>query len=104
MPSFPGVDASVAVHRSNEGTEIDLLVSPNSGRSEIVGVDQWRKRVTIKLRSPPEKGEANAELEKLLSERLGSDVKIIRGHTARMKTALVLIEVDEAVRKLGGPR
>ena len=74
MPSFAGVDISIALRRSKEGTEIDLLVSPNSGRSEIVGLDQWRKRLTVKLRSPPEKGEANAELEKLLTEKLGSDV------------------------------
>ena len=104
MPSFAGVDVSIALHRSKEGTEIDLLVSPNSGRSEIVGLDQWRKRLTVKLRSPPEKGEANAELESLLIEKLGSDVTIIRGHTARMKTALVQMSVDDVFRKLGGSR
>ena len=98
------MDVSIALHRSKEGTEIDLLVSPNSGRSEIVGLDQWRKRLTVKLRSLPEKGEANAELEKLLTDKLGSDVKVIRGHTARMKTALVHISVDEATQKLGGPQ
>jgi uncharacterized protein (TIGR00251 family) len=101
MPSFPGVDISIALHRSKEGTEIDLLVSPNSDRSEVVSVDAWRKRLIVKLRSPPEKGEANAELEKLLSGILGSEVTIIRGHTARMKTALVQLSVDEVVRKLG---
>jgi uncharacterized protein len=104
VPSFAGVDVSVALHRSKEGTEIDLLVSPNSGLSEIVGLDRWRKRLKVKLRSPPEKGEANAELEKLLTEKLGSEVKVIRGHTARMKTALVSISVDEVVWKLGGPQ
>lgn len=104
MPSFPDVDASIALHRSKEGTEIDLLVSPNSDRSEIVGVDQWRKRLSVKLRSPPEKGEANAELEALLTEILDSEVKVIRGHTARMKTALVQIGLDETARRLGGPR
>lgn len=102
MPSFPGVDITIALHRSKEGTEIDLLVSPNSGRSEIVGLDRWRKRLTVKLRSPPTKGEANAELEKLLTDKLGSEVKIIRGHTSRMKTALINISVDEVVGKLGG--
>lgn len=94
----------MALRRSKEGTEIDLLVSPNSDRSEIVGVDQWRKRLTVKLRAPPEKGEANAELEKLLTVTLGSEVKVIRGHTARMKTALVEISVEDVARKLGGPQ
>ncbi len=98
------MDISIALHRSKEGTEIDLLVSPNSDWSEIVGLDIWRKRLTVKLRSPPEKGEANAELENLLSERLGSEAKVIRGHTARMKTALVRIGLDEVARKLGGPQ
>jgi uncharacterized protein len=102
MPSFPGVDITIALHRSKEGTEIDLLVSPNSGRSEIIGLDRWRKRLTVKLRSLPAKGEANAELEKLLTDKLGSEVKIIRGHTSRTKTALTSISVDEVVGKLGG--
>jgi uncharacterized protein (TIGR00251 family) len=101
MPSFPDVDISIALHRSKEGTEIDLLVSPNSDRSEVVGLDEWRKRLTVKLRSPPEKGEANAELERLLSAILGSEVTIIRGHTTRMKTALVQLRVDQIVQKLG---
>ena len=96
------MDISIALHRSKEGTEIDLLVSPNSGRSEIVGVDIWRKRLTVKLRSPPEKGEANAELEKLLTEKLGSETKVIHGHTTRMKTALVQISMDDVARRLGG--
>jgi len=100
MPSFPDVDISIALHRSKEGTEIDLLVSPNTDRSEVVGLDAWRKRLTVKLRSSPEKGEANTELEKLLSGILGSEVAVIRGHTARMKTALVQLSVDEVVRKL----
>ena len=96
------MDISIALHRSKEGTEIDLLVSPNSSRSEIIGLDQWRKRLTVKLRSPPEKGEANAELEKLLTDKLDSEAKVIRGHTTRMKTALVQISVEEVVGKLGG--
>jgi uncharacterized protein (TIGR00251 family) len=96
------VDISIALHQSRGGTEIDLFVSPNSDRSEIVGFDVWRKRITVKLRSPPEKGEANAELEGLLTERLGNEAKVIRGHTTRMKTVLVQISMDETARRLGG--
>ena len=102
MPSFPGVDILIALHKTRGGTEIDLFVSPNSDRSEIVGFDVWRKRIPVKLRSPPEKGEANAELEGLLTERLGNEAKVIRGYTTRMKTVFVRISMDETARRLGG--
>jgi uncharacterized protein YggU (UPF0235/DUF167 family) len=42
-----------------------------------------------RVRAAPEKGEANAALEKLLAKALGvakSKVKVARGTTARLKT------------------
>jgi uncharacterized protein len=49
--------------------------------------------VKIRLTSPPEKGEANAELVKELSKALGAGVRIIAGHTSRRKR--IQIDMDE---------
>jgi uncharacterized protein len=43
-------------------------------------------KIKIRLTSPPEKGEANAELVKELSKALGgASVRILSGHTSRRK-------------------
>lgn len=54
-----------------------------------------------RVRAPPEKGEANAALEKLLAKALGvpkSSVQVARGATARLKTIEIagLSEADLA--------
>ncbi|MCD6383089.1 MAG: YggU family protein [Thermoplasmata archaeon] len=72
---------------------VEVEVKPSSRRSEVVGYDEWRGRIRIELRSPPEKGKANAELVELLSTVLGVervDVKIVSGLSSRMK----IIEVS----------
>jgi len=76
------------------GVEVDVLVSPRSGRSGIEGIDGWRKRLIIKVRSPPLDGRANKEAEEVLSKAAGSAASVISGHTSRQKT--ILIEGDPA--------
>jgi len=44
----------------------------------------------VKLKSHPEKGEANLELLKLLKKHFGKDVKIKSGFTSRMKVVEIL--------------
>jgi uncharacterized protein len=77
------------VRVTKEGSEVDLLVSPQSGRSEVQGIDQWRKRLVVKLAAPPDKGQANQELVALLEKLFGAKVEIVRGQMNRMKTVLV---------------
>jgi uncharacterized protein (TIGR00251 family) len=96
------VDAKSPVRRTRKGTEVDLLVSPNSGRSEVQGIDAWRGRLTVKLRSPPEKGEANEELESLLTEFFGAEAQVAKGHTSRMKTVVVSTTEEEVLKRLEG--
>jgi len=80
------------------------MVSPNSGRSEVQDVDRWRKRLVVRLRSPPEKGAANEELESLLTEFFGARTTVARGHTNRMKTVIVEAGKDLVVDKLRARR
>lgn len=83
-------------------TELDVLVSPGASRTAITGLDEWRKRLQVKVRAPPEGGKANEELEEFLGGLVGAKVEVSRGHTARMKTLLVHARAEEVVKKLEG--
>ncbi|MCL1978600.1 MAG: DUF167 domain-containing protein [Methanomassiliicoccaceae archaeon] len=82
------------------GVEVDVLVSPRSGRSGIEGVDGWRKRLIVKVRSPPLEGKANKEAEEILSKATGFRSSVISGHTSRQKTIFVEGDPAEILSKL----
>jgi hypothetical protein len=82
------------------GLELDVIVSPKSDRSEVEGFDQWRGRLVVKLKAPPEKGEANKELVELLEVLLSAKVSVLRGHTSRTKTVLVTGDLERAKKRL----
>ena len=84
------------------GVEIDVLVSPKSGRSEVESFHEWRARLVVKLKAPPEKGEANRELTELLERELRTRIEVIRGHTSRTKTVLAAGDVKAIIGKLEG--
>lgn len=88
------------IRETSSGVELDLMVSPSSPRSEVVGVDQWRGRLVVRLRSPPEKGEANQELVTLLGRLFSAPVEVLRGHSSRMKTVSVQTTKEGALRAL----
>lgn len=70
---------------------VDLSVVTKSPKFAISCKDSIIK---VRLTSPPEKGEANAELVKELSKALGGvEVRILSGHTSRRKR--VEIGMDE---------
>jgi len=83
-----------AVKAVKDGTEVEVMVSPNSNRKGIEGLDEWRKRVIVRVKAPPLDGKANREVEEFFEELTGSKCSIIRGQTSRQKT--VLIRADEA--------
>jgi len=72
----------------------DVTVVPKSVSFSISLKDG---KVKIRLTSPPEKGEANAELVKELSRALGKGVRIVSGHTSRRKR----LEVDASEAEWG---
>ena len=83
---------------------MDLIVSPSSPRSEVQGLDQWRKRLIVKVRAPPEKGEANDAVESLISELFHASAVVVRGHTSRMKTVEIRIGKKKVLETLEGLR
>lgn len=90
-----------AVFRERPGG-IDLFVrlTPKAAADRIDGVEttaDGRMHLAARVRAVPEKGAANAALERLIAETLGigrSRVTIVAGQTARIKT--VRAETDAA--------
>lgn len=83
-------------------TIIDVKIQPRSSRQEIVGwVGSFLK---IKLTSPPVENQANQELIKLLSKKLGiskSSITIITGQTSSIKKLKVSgLNKDEIISML----
>lgn len=67
-----------------------MHVTPRASRNEVVG---WRgAELQVRVTAPPEDGKANAAVEKVLAEALGtpkSAVRVVRGHSARTKSVAV---------------
>ena len=89
------------VRQTEEGCELDVLVSPRSNRSGPEGVDEWRKMLILRVRAPPLDGRANKEVESTLSEITGYKCQVIRGQTSRQKTVLISGPAEDVVRTLG---
>lgn len=82
---------------------LSVHVTPKAARDEVAG---WRGgQLWVKVCAAPEGGKANAAVERVLAGALGiarSDVRVIRGQTARSKIVEVDGVTDEAVREAFG--
>lgn len=96
------MDVSEATRTVEEGMEIDVSVSPRSDRSGTEGVDEWRKRLIVRVKAPPLDGRANKEVEELFRKTTGFRSEVIRGQTSRQKTVMVYgdaSKIMDALRK-----
>jgi uncharacterized protein (TIGR00251 family) len=96
------VEYQKAIRACKEGCELDLLVSTRSDRTALEGVDPWRRRALVRVRSPPLDGRANKEIEAYLSQLFQVPVRIVHGLTARMKTVCIPLEEETAIKMLEG--
>jgi uncharacterized protein YggU (UPF0235/DUF167 family) len=84
--------ALVARRRFVALSRLRVRLTPSGGADRIDGIDRDEAGLVFlkaRVRAAPEKGEANAALEKLLAKALGvakSNVQVARGTTARLKT------------------
>ena len=73
-----------------DGTLIPVKVIPKASRNEIVG---WENNeLKIRIAAVPDKGQANAELEKFLAKQLNiarSRVQVVKGLTNRHKSVKI---------------
>ena len=80
-------DLRRALRGDRSDTILDVWVVPGAGRSEIVGVHNDALRVRIA--APPEHGEANRAMLKMLGRVLGAEVALESGVKARRKRVRV---------------
>jgi len=64
---------------------IEVIVKPNSPKSEIMDYDNNKKIFKINLHAKPKDGDANQELLKLLKKKYKLNFEIISGKTSRKK-------------------
>lgn len=92
----------------DKGLDIFLRLTPRASRDAIGKVEEGadgRTHLAARVRAVPEKGAANAALEKLVSAFLDvptSSVTVVSGATARLKTVRVTgpaAELAETLRK-----
>ena len=69
--------------------KLQITVQPNSSK-QIIQKDIDGKIQKVFLKKPAIEGKANKELEKFLSKELRAKVKIIKGHTSKIKTIEVI--------------
>ncbi|PSJ58717.1 DUF167 family protein [Kumtagia ephedrae] len=90
------------------GLELFVRLTPKAAADRIDGIetgDDGRSHLAIRVRALPERGAANAALERLLAETLGlprSKVSVVAGHTARLKTVRLNAGADFVLNVLGG--
>jgi uncharacterized protein YggU (UPF0235/DUF167 family) len=86
---------SQAFRLRDDGIDLHVRLTPKSAVDAIEGVEtasDGRSHAKARVRAVPEKGEANAALERLVAKVFGvpaSAVTIIAGQTARLKTVRV---------------
>lgn len=66
---------------------ITVKVTPRAGKSEVVG---WEGDVLkVRVKAAPEHGEANEEVERLLSKYFNAEVEVVGGRKSRRKIVLI---------------
>lgn len=89
---------------SGSGCSITVDASPGAARTEVVGVNEWRGALQIKIAAEPRDGAANDELVRFLSEKLSvarNSIRIIRGEKSGLKVISIPLpaeRVDELLR------
>lgn len=78
------------IEPSADGMHLRVKVVPGASRTKVSGLIGDRVKVTVA--APPEKGKANAALERLLAKLCGlrpRDVAVVVGQTSAAKTVLL---------------
>jgi uncharacterized protein YggU (UPF0235/DUF167 family) len=88
---------------------VELLVrlTPKSAKDQVSGLvvtDDGREWLLVKVRAVPENGAANAALVRVLAEARAipkSALKIVAGHTSRLKTLRLDSDAPSLLETLG---
>ena len=102
-----------AFRQTKDGLELFVRLTARAARDEIGGVEttaDGRSHLAVRVRAIPDKGKANAALERLIAEALGmprSAVRLSADATQRLKMLRIdgdAATVAERLRGLAGLR
>ncbi|CAG1001056.1 MAG: DUF167 domain-containing protein [Rhizobiaceae bacterium] len=91
-----------------DGADLFVRLTPKSSRDALEGAEttaDGAAHVKARVRAVPEKGAANAALERLVARSLGvpaSTVSVVAGGTSRLKTVRIAGEPAMLARLLDG--
>ncbi|MBN2067262.1 MAG: YggU family protein [Candidatus Diapherotrites archaeon] len=91
---------------TGQGTIVPLHVLPGSSKAAVLGMDEWRKALKVRLQAKAEKGKANKELLEKLEAFFGAEVEIASGEKSQQKKLLVHApkkRVVECLQQQGSP-
>ena len=80
------------LREADGGSVIDIYVQASANRTEIIGIEPWRKRLKISVTARPRGGDANREVLQALAEWTGSrvsELSIVSGHSSRRKSVRI---------------
>jgi len=92
---------------AKNGVELFVRLTPRASRDEIGSVEttaDGRQHLAARVRAVPDKGKANAALERLVAEWLGvsrSTVRVSAGATQRLKTLRIEGEPQALAELIG---
>lgn len=87
----------------NSQSILKIYVQPGASKNEIVGLYGAPPRMKIKIKAPPQDGEANLEVLLFISKILGiskSRIELMRGQTSRQKDLLIDLPIEEVQKIL----
>jgi len=83
---------------------LDIEVQPGSSRQGIIGLNQWRSKLSVAVKAEAQKGKANEAVLHILAKSLTlsrSDLEIVSGHTSRTKRVSVKsITIEKLLSRL----
>ena len=85
------------------GCVIAIDVSPEAGSTQIIGLNEWRGTLHIRIGAAPVKGKANEELCRVLSEALDLErdrIRIIKGARSNRKKVFVELPPEAVEQRL----
>ena len=91
------------VKPQGSGCSLSVDASPGASETEIVGVNEWRGALQIKIAAEPKEGAANEELLRFVAQKLGvprGTVKFLRGQRSSHKVLLLPVSAERAASLL----
>lgn len=98
--------AGPAWRETRNGISLTVRLTPRGGRDALDGIEHLadgRAVLKVRVRAAPSEGEANAALTLLLARQLDlprSQVTLVAGATARLKTVALAGEPQELIARL----